>query len=127
MGKAMAQEAAPSEFDDRRKSERIDLVVRVTYQTVDELFSEFARNINDGGIFIETESPQEIGSTIQLQFKLPGNETPIEVTGTVVRTSDGSSSEEQPGMGIEFGDLGSDHREQINKLIRQLRTDFPDN
>jgi len=124
---AMARKAAPSEFDERRKSERIELVVRVTYQTVDELFSEFARNINDGGIFVETESPQEVGSTVQLQFKLPGNDVPIEVTGTVVRTADGTSSESQPGMGIEFDDLGSGHRDQINELIRQLRADIPGN
>jgi uncharacterized protein (TIGR02266 family) len=123
MRKVMARESALTDFNERRKSERVDLVVRVTYRTVDELFSEFARNINDGGIFIETESPQEIGSTIQLQFNLPGNETPIEVTGTVVRTSRETSAEGPPGMGIEFGDLGAKHRDQINDLIRHLRAD----
>jgi type IV pilus assembly protein PilZ len=123
----MARDEALSELNERRKSERVELVVRVTYQTVDELFSEFARNINDGGIFIETENPQDVGSTIQLQFKLPGNEVPIEVTGIVVRTTDGTSAEGQPGMGIEFGDLGAEHRDRINDLIRHLRSEFPEN
>ena len=48
----LAQEASA----ERRKSERTDLVVRVDYQTVDELFSEFARNINEGGLFVESEA-----------------------------------------------------------------------
>jgi type IV pilus assembly protein PilZ len=100
----------------------VDLVVRVTYRTVDELFSEFARNINEGGIFIETENPQDLGSTVPIQFKLPGNDVPIEVVGTVIRITDGSQPGGPPGMGIEFGDLGEEVRQQINELVRQLRT-----
>jgi len=42
---------------ERRRSERVDLLVRVDYKTVDELFSEFARNINEGGMFVETDAP----------------------------------------------------------------------
>lgn len=122
MEKLIVQNSAAAGFTERRQSDRVDLVVRVTYRTVDELFSEFARNINEGGIFIETESPQDLGSTVPIQFKLPGNDVPIEVVGTVVRITDGSSPGDPPGMGLEFGDLGEGVRHQINELVRQLRT-----
>ncbi len=105
---------------ERRRSERTDLVVRVDYQTVDDLFSEFARNINEGGIFVETDAPPEVGSSVDLQFKLPGKEDPFRLKGTVVRVSDGEEGE-TPGMGIEFEDLGPDDRQCINDLVRQLR------
>ena len=121
MEKAIVQAASSLDFNERRKSERADLLVRVTYQTVDELFTEFARNINEGGIFIETENPQSLGSSVALQFELPGNDRPIEVVGIVVRTSDGSRPDDPSGMGIEFGDLNEEARNQINQLIRQLR------
>jgi type IV pilus assembly protein PilZ len=121
MDKAIMAAEKHDEFHERRKTERVGLVVRVTYQSVDELFSEFARNINEGGIFIETDSPQPVGSEVTLQFKLPGSEELVEVSGTVVRITDGSDSEDSPGMGIEFGNLNTGARQRINELIRQLR------
>jgi type IV pilus assembly protein PilZ len=107
---------------DRRKSERADLVVRVDYQTVDQLFSDFARNINEGGLFVETENPTSSGTAVSLQFTLPGSEEPIQVRGRVVRTSDGSDGEPR-GMGIEFDGLDTSARQRIDDLVRKLRAD----
>ncbi len=107
---------------ERRKSQRSEFVVRVNYRTVDELFSEFARNINEGGIFVETENSQAIGNRVSLEFQIPGSSDPIQVSGTVVRSSDGSDGE-PAGMGIEFEDLDSDARTLINDLVRKLRNE----
>ena len=100
---------------DRRKSQRADLVVRVDYQTVDELFSDFARNINEGGIFVETDMPHPLGTGVDLQFRLPGSDEPVRVKGSVVHVSNGEDGE-SPGLGIEFEDLDGPTRQQINKL-----------
>jgi type IV pilus assembly protein PilZ len=121
MNKAILAAAKQDELHERRKSERVGLVVRVTYHSVDEIFSEFARNINEGGIFIETDSPQQPGSEVVLQFQLPGNDELIEVSGIVVRTTRGDESDDSSGMGIEFGNLNTGARQRINELIRQLR------
>ena len=110
---------------DRRKSQRTDLVVRVDYQTVDELFSDFARNINEGGIFVETATPHPLGTLVDLQFKLPGSDEPIRIKGTVVRLSDGEGGE-LPGLGIEFENLDGPTRQRINQLVRKLRAAAPD-
>jgi type IV pilus assembly protein PilZ len=123
MSKPLIREYTGPDLDERRKSRRTDLVVRVSYRTVDEIFSEFARNINEGGIFIETEKPHTLGSSVALQFTLPGNEAHIEVIGIVVRCSDGSCDGEPSGIGIEFEDLNATARQQINDLVRQLRSD----
>jgi type IV pilus assembly protein PilZ len=113
-------EDEPGKCSERRRAERIDLIVRVDYKTVDELFSEFARNINEGGMFVETETPPEPGSPVALQFRIPGSEEPISVMGRVVRTSFGDHHE-PPGMGIEFENLDTQSRELINQLVRSLR------
>ena len=113
------------EGPDRRPSTRVDLVVRVDYKTVDELFSEFARNINEGGMFVETEATPELGSPVALQFRIPGSEEPIQVMGRVVRATVGDH-EEQPGMGIEFENLNAQSRELINQLVRSLRVGTAD-
>ena len=128
MARPHLQEAVSSHFIDgieRRGSPRADFVVRVNYQTVDSLFSEFARNINDGGIFIETDAPQPIGTNVELEFKLPGTDRPIEVVGNVVRSvsADQVESDGVVGMAIEFENLSSDVRQQINEIIRKLRSE----
>jgi type IV pilus assembly protein PilZ len=127
MARPLLQEAVSSDFIDgieRRASPRADIVVRVNYQSVDSLFSEFARNINDGGIFIETDSPQPVGTNVELEFKLPGSDRPIEVVGNVVRSV--SADEVDPngiaGMAIEFENLDADARRQINEIIQKLRS-----
>jgi type IV pilus assembly protein PilZ len=127
MARSHLQEAVSSDFIDgieRRSSPRAELVVRVNYQTVDSLFSEFARNINDGGIFVETDTPQPIGTSVELEFKLPGADRPIEVIGNVVRSieTDQATPDGVAGMGIEFENLDSDVREQINEIIQRLRS-----
>ena len=109
---------------DRRKSQRADLVVRVEYQTVDELFSDFARDINEGGIFVETATPHPLGTLVDLQFKLPGGDEPVRIKGTVVRISDGEGGE-SPGLGIEFENLDAPTRQRVNNLVRKLRAAAP--
>lgn len=118
--KTSLHRGGPEDPTDRRRSERVDLVVRVDYKTVDELFSEFARNINEGGMFVETESPPEVGSPVALQFSIPGSDEPIQVMGRVVRTASGDRRD-RPGMGIEFEDLDAQARDLINELVRNLR------
>jgi type IV pilus assembly protein PilZ len=128
MAKPRRQEAVSSHFIvgmERRASPRADFGVRVNYPTVDSLFSEFARNINDGGIFVETDSPQPIGTSVELEFKLPGADRPIEVVGNIVRSI--SVDQVEPngiaGMAIEFENLSSDARQQINEIIQKLRSE----
>ena len=68
---------------ERRLSPRATVTVRVDYSTVDAMFSEFTRNINEGGLFIETETPLALDEQVQLQFRLPGVDDPIKVSGRV--------------------------------------------
>lgn len=105
---------------ERRKSPRTDVLVRVDYQTVDELFSEFARNINEGGLFVETDKPPAVGTEVSLQFRIPGSDEPVVSSGRVVRTAEGSG--DPPGMGIEFDELDARSRQRINELVRNLRS-----
>ena len=126
MARSHLQEAVSSHFIDgieRRASPRADFVIRVNYQTVDSLFSEFARNINDGGVFVETDAPQPIGTSVELEFKLPGADRPVEVVGNVVRSVSVDQIEPDgiAGMAIEFENLSSDARQQINEIIQKLR------
>ena len=121
MSKVSVQAAEDLAASERRRSDRAELIVRVDYSTVDELFSEFTRDINEGGLFIETETPRSTGTIVSMQFMLPGSDEPICTAGRVVRTSLGGDGG-PPGMGVEFDELCAEDSDRIDELIRGLRT-----
>jgi uncharacterized protein (TIGR02266 family) len=112
---------AAAEDDDRRRANRARVTVRIDYATVDEMFSEFTRDINEGGLFIETEKPHQPGTEVSMQFHLPGSQEVLQTIGRVVRVSTGGSS--PAGMGIEFDELTSLDRVKIDQIVRALRSD----
>jgi uncharacterized protein (TIGR02266 family) len=106
--------------NERRRANRSGLTVRIDYATVDEIFSEFTRDINEGGLFIETEKPHLPGTEVSMQFHLPGSDDVVETVGRVVRVSRGDAGA-PPGMGIEFDELDPDDRKKIDLIVRALR------
>ncbi|MEE2663203.1 MAG: TIGR02266 family protein [Myxococcota bacterium] len=121
MTKVSIETEGSSSGADRRRFERAEVVVQIEYSTVDDLFSEFTRDINEGGLFIETEDPLALGTTVDLQFLLPGSSDPIKAAAEIVRLSDGSGGE-PVGMAVEFDSLPADARKRINELIRSMRS-----
>ncbi|MBW2496512.1 MAG: TIGR02266 family protein [Deltaproteobacteria bacterium] len=113
--------AEGAEGGDRRRTRRVPVTVRIDYATVDEIFSEFTRDINEGGLFIETEKPHQAGTEVSMQFHLPGSDEVISTVGRVVRVSNGAE-EMPPGMGIEFDELTADDRVKIDRIVRALRS-----
>jgi uncharacterized protein (TIGR02266 family) len=107
---------------ERRRSPRTPVVVRVEYETVDEMFSEFTRNVNEGGLFIETERPLAVDEQVQLLFRLPGSPDPIKASGRVSWVSPGDGSA-PPGMGIVFESLDQEARARIDALVKRLRVE----
>jgi uncharacterized protein (TIGR02266 family) len=75
---------------ERRRSDRAPVVVRIEYSTVDALFSDFTRNINEGGIFVETEEPIPLDEKVDLKLRLPGSNDLVHVQGRVVRVEPAS-------------------------------------
>ena len=105
---------------DRRRSTRAPLTVRIDYATVDEMFSEFTRDINEGGLFIETDKPHDPGTEVSMHFHLPGSGEALRTVGRVVRVTP-STLGSPGGMGIEFDELTPDDRIRIDRIVRALR------
>jgi PilZ domain len=64
----MRREAARIESAERRNGPRLDKVFRVYLEGEGGCGLGIARNISDGGMFIETRSPQPIGTQVRVTF-----------------------------------------------------------
>jgi uncharacterized protein (TIGR02266 family) len=107
---------------ERRLSPRAPVTVRIDYSTIDAMFSEFTRNINEGGLFIESETLLALEEQVQLQFRLPGLDDPIKASGRVAWVRE-AGIDGPPGMGIEFESLDADARLRIDEIVQALRVD----
>ena len=110
----------PESESERRHADREPIKIPIDYSAVDVFFAEFSSNINEGGMFIETDHPGELDEIVQLQMRFPELPGSVQVGGRVAWLSDGKDGS-PPGMGIEFLDLTPKTRQTINDVVRMLR------
>ncbi len=89
---------------ERRTSKRAPIELRVTYQQLNTLFADYARNISRGGTFIATEQPLGEGTEFVFVLVVPRREVTLRLRGRVVWVADASDATpaNPAGMGIEF-------------------------
>jgi len=98
----------PATADDRRAAPRLDKVFPVYLEGDRGPGLGVARNISEGGMFVETREPHPIGSQVRVTFPAPGGEM---VAVAEVRyvchllgrgASDGTGMFALRGMGVRF-------------------------
>jgi len=92
------------------------------YATVDALFSDFTRDINEGGIFVETDEAVPLEEKVELKLRLPGSSEVVHARGRVVRVEPAGPGS-AAGIAIEFDQLDDDARDTINRTVRRLRSE----
>jgi uncharacterized protein (TIGR02266 family) len=87
-----------------RRHDRFPLAVEVEFRTTGAFLVAYSTNLSTGGVFLESDSPLPIGSTLNLKFTVPGS-GPIELQGTVAWLRETSDDGKPKGMGIRFAEL----------------------
>ena len=92
----------------RRKTRRLDKVFPVFVSGDGGIAFGIARNISDGGMFVETRSPEALGARVRVTFAFPGSNAEITAEAEVRYVSTlnyGSASGRVcavQGMGLKF-------------------------
>lgn len=101
--------------DERRINKRSDTKVEISYVHEHDYLIFFTKNISADGMFIETEKPPAVGSTIKLIFSI-GNLKKIEINAEVMWINKGASSKDH-GMGLKFLNMPAKDKDAILKEI----------
>jgi uncharacterized protein (TIGR02266 family) len=117
---AAEQRALDEEEENRRKSLRLALHANVTMRSETNFFSAMTENISDGGVFVATLSPPDIGEKVKLQISVEG-EGGIVVSGIVrwLRSSEDGYS----GCGIQFENLSPEGKRAVDTLVSSIERD----
>jgi type IV pilus assembly protein PilZ len=112
-------------LENRRRSARLHHELPVAYRSVGSFLTDWATDISQGGLFINTRKPLPVGTVMKLIIQIPGATFPFDMTGRVTRIVDGDPANHvAPGMAIEFLDLDAAKRARIEQLVERLRRDL---
>ena len=115
----------PPDTENKRRAARLQHELPVAYRSVGSFLTDWATNISQGGMFINTRSPLPVGTEVRILIQLPMVEFPVGLSGRVTRVAErDDAASVVPGMGIEFTDVDPAHREQLEAFVRRLRRDL---
>jgi uncharacterized protein (TIGR02266 family) len=115
----------PSSPDNKRRATRLHHEIPVAYRSVGSFLSDWATNISQGGLFINTRKPLPVGTPVKILVQLPGMKFPYELTGRVTRITEFDNKANMvPGMGIEFTEVDAARQKEIAEFVSRLRRDL---
>lgn len=100
-------------MEERRKSPRIETNALIDIAGTEVLMFHRIRDISMGGVCIETESLEPVGSEVELVINFPDLDEVIETKGVVVW----SHEEPRPGMAIKFVDLTEEDKMVLRRYL----------
>jgi uncharacterized protein (TIGR02266 family) len=100
---------------ERRSQLRVDVSIAVEVRDESGDFTiHSSKDLSTGGLFFDRAIPQAVGAAVKLEFRLPGDPSPIKCDGQVVNVPDTHGF----GMGINFVFLKEADRLRIEEFIQ---------
>ena len=107
--------------NERRVSPRVTALLKIEYPNKTGFFVDYLIDLSQGGLFIRTKMPLQVGDEIDFTISFPGLLAPIPLQGIVRRLA--SDKEQNPGVGVEFVFADEEARKIIEELVDQFGTD----
>jgi len=112
--------AASDNHTGRREHRRVRLALEVSYRSMGSFLVSYSVDISQGGLFIETAMPKELGTEMELWLAIPGAEQEVRLKGTVVWIRREAQGDQPPGMGVKFKQVEVDCGQLIDQLVRHF-------
>ncbi len=104
-----------------RTTERVAIHGEVTVALEGRTFTCPIGDLSISGILVSTEEDLTDGLNVEVEFSLPGDRKPLQVSGEVVRTIKFAKQnpDRQTGVGIRFVAFGGDAKKRLEKYIEK--------
>lgn len=99
---------------ERRRETRVEVSIPVEVRDDSGFTLHSTRDLSTSGLFFDRAIPHAEGSSVELEFRLPGDNLVIRCAGHVVNVPDAHGY----GMGIHFVFLREPDRARIDAFIR---------
>lgn len=109
--KAKKTEAAKR--NDLRVSKRIE----INFKTPEEVHKAYIKNISGGGLYLETDNFQPVGSLMTIYLNLPSATEPEPVECMVAWVNPKTMGDLPKGMGLKFKKISETIRSKIQRFV----------
>ena len=110
---------------DRRDEPRVTIDLDVDYHEQGRSSFAFTGDLSAGGLFVRSNAPEQPGTILSIEIRLPNRAAPIRARGEVV-WFDKDPEGKGGGMGIRFVDLDDERREAVLAALAALARSRPD-
>lgn len=109
-------------YESKREHPRIEIILKVEYDSSERFLADHADNASGGGVFIATNRSFSIGDRLCFDISFPGLLSPIRCDGVVRwRRSPEQASDESPaGIGVAFEFRSEEQKKEIQDLLDRL-------
>jgi type IV pilus assembly protein PilZ len=108
--------------ENKRKATRLQHEIPIAYRSVGSFLSDWATDISQGGLFINTRNPLPVGTEVRILIQLPGEPRAASIDARVTRVSEYDNHHNLlPGMAVEFTALGPERRAELDQFVQRLR------
>lgn len=109
--------APPVDPAGRRVFRRKDIEVAVDLFNANTFFTGFTENLSEGGLFVATAAPMQLGDELEIRLRLMGREP--RTYPVVVRwiRPDAAIGGLPAGMGVQFLDLSEDEKIRLQNFV----------
>lgn len=112
----------PQPQEEKRSADRVEVAWSVDCETEETFLYASITNISEMGIFIRTDEPLTIGTTLRLRFAPCNGEDVFVMRGRVqwINKLQVFGDNLNPGMGVKFVSLTRAERERLVAAIRTI-------
>jgi uncharacterized protein (TIGR02266 family) len=104
--------------DDRRRTPREPLTLKVEYGDAAELVADYTENISAGGTFVFTDRILAVGTEVRLVLSFPGLIRPLPLTGEVKWVREEPA--EERGVGVAFAAEAAESITRLGSIIQRI-------
>lgn len=116
--------ATVSEVEENRKERRKALSLRIKFksETFGAFLERYSTDVSEGGIFIRTKKPLDVGTRLKFEFQLQTGAPLIVGEGVVAWTREKKEPGKPAGMGVSFEKISDDSRETLATILSRRPT-----
>jgi uncharacterized protein (TIGR02266 family) len=107
----------------QRSYPRMEVRLEVRYYHRQQFLKDYTENISQGGMFIATAEPFELGAQVRVELMIPDLATQLPLTcrvAYVLRPEDAPAAESMPGIGVEIVEMDPRTDETLRTYLQRI-------
>jgi len=107
-------------MQDRRRSPRLDVVLKVCFETREDFQDALIHNISQTGVYLATDAPFDVGYQFSIEIYLPDDEGQLKGKCEVIWVNEIEAKDYPKGMGVQLVELEPKNREVLEEYLKKL-------